>query len=67
MVLQIRFLDNINNLIEETKLNPSLKSGLLNIQNLIYKNEKKYIRTSNLKNKDHYEYLKRMIEVKRHK
>ena len=67
MVLQIRFLEKLNNLIEETKLNPSLKSGLLNIQNLIYKNEKKYIRTSNLKNKDHYGYLKRMIEVKRHK
>ena len=67
MVLQIRFLDNLNNLIEETKLNPSLKSGLLNIQNLVYKHVKKSTRTSNLKNKDHYEYLKRMIENNKHK
>ena len=67
MVLQIRFLDNLNNLIEETKLNPGLKPGLLNIQNLIYKNVKKSKRKSNLKNKDHYEYLESIIEVKGHK
>ena len=67
MVLQIRFLVNLNILIEETKLNPSLKSGLLNIQNLIYKNVKKSTRASNSKNNDHYEYLKRMIENKNHK
>ena len=67
MVLQIRFLDNLNILIEETKLNPSLKSGLLNIQNLIYKNVKKSTRASKSKNNDHYEYLKRMIENNKHK
>ena len=63
MVLQIRFMEQLNKLRMDPKLNPSIKSLLVAQEKQVLKTAKKRSKTGSMAQKNHYSYLIKQFEV----
>jgi hypothetical protein len=63
MVLQIRFMEQLNKLQMDPKLNPSIKSLLVAQEKQVLKTAKKRSKTGSMAQKNHYAYLIKQFET----
>ena len=63
MVLQIRFMEQLNKLRMDPKLNPSIKSLLVAQEKHVLKTAKKRSKTGSMAQKNHYSYLIKQFET----
>lgn len=61
-VLQIRFAERINALLQEENLNPTIKTSLMAFQNNIYKTAKKRAKLGITNQRNHYQYLMEIVK-----
>ena len=63
MALQIRFMEQLDTLLMDQKLNPSIKPVLSALQNQVLKTAKKQSKTGSVSQKNHYSYLINRFET----
>ncbi len=63
MALQVRFVERIQELQEEKKLNPRIKSTLIAIQRKVLKSAKKLSRSENAIKRNHFNYIKNLVSM----